>query len=173
MVNQQVLGGNWHELRGKLKERWGSLTDDDLRSFSGDVEQLVGRIQRKTGEARDVIEDYLNQLTDEGAGMAANVRDRIRGTAEGARDAARQGYESLRQGYAEAERVVHSRPGQSLAVAFGLGLATGLGVALLLRPRSYESKFAQGRSAAEHLGRHVRDAVWDALPESLTKRVRG
>lgn len=41
MVNQQVLAGHWNELRGKLKEKWGKLTDDDLLSFNGNVDQLV------------------------------------------------------------------------------------------------------------------------------------
>ena len=50
MVNQQVLAGHWNEVRGKLKEKWGKLTDDDLRHFNGNVDQLVGRIQQKTGE---------------------------------------------------------------------------------------------------------------------------
>ena len=52
MVNQQTLTGHWNEVRGKLKEKWGQLSDDDLRSFSGSIDQLVGRIQEKTGDAR-------------------------------------------------------------------------------------------------------------------------
>jgi len=173
MVNQQIIGGNWHEVRGKLKERWANLTDDDLRSFSGDVEQLVGHIQRKTGEARDVIESYLDELTEEGANFISSATERMRGAADQAAETARQGYDSLREGYAEAGRAIQRRPAQSVAIAFGLGLATGLCVSLLLRPRRHESKFAQGRASAEHFGRHVRDAIYDALPESLLKRVRG
>lgn len=49
MIDKQSLAGNWNQLRGKLKEKWGKLTDDDLRQFSGNVDQLVGRIQSKTG----------------------------------------------------------------------------------------------------------------------------
>ena len=43
MVNQQVLTGKWNEVSGKLKEKWGKLSDDDLRGFNGNVEQLVGK----------------------------------------------------------------------------------------------------------------------------------
>ncbi len=50
MINQQVLDGKWHELCGRLKAKWGKLTDDDLRTFNGNLEQLAGRIQHKIGE---------------------------------------------------------------------------------------------------------------------------
>jgi len=67
MINQQVLQGSWNEIRGKLRTKWGQLTDDDLTVFNGDVEQLVGTIQRKTGEARETIERYFEQFGSEGA----------------------------------------------------------------------------------------------------------
>ena len=56
MLNQQTLQGNWNEIKGKLQSKWGTLTDDDIAIFNGNVDQLVGTIQRKTGEARASIE---------------------------------------------------------------------------------------------------------------------
>src|SRR5204863_284881 len=58
MVNAQTLQGHWEEVKGKLREKWGQLTGDDLERFSGDVDKLVGLIQRKTGVARSAIEEY-------------------------------------------------------------------------------------------------------------------
>jgi uncharacterized protein YjbJ (UPF0337 family) len=55
VLNQQVLQGNWNEIRGKLREKWGELTNDDVQSFNGNVDQLIGSIQRKTGESRESI----------------------------------------------------------------------------------------------------------------------
>ena len=52
MVNEQVLSGKWNEISGKIREKWGQLTDDDMQTFHGNATQLVGLIQRKTGEAR-------------------------------------------------------------------------------------------------------------------------
>ena len=173
MINQQVLGGKWHELSGKLKAKWGKLSDDDVRSFNGNVEQLVGRIQHKTGETREAVERFLDQLTDESSGVFSGVRDKVEETAGQAADSAREGYEALRQGYAEAEKVVQQRPGQAVAIAFGLGLLGGLGVALLLRDRNHESRFVQGRAAAEHFGRQMLDAVAGIIPDSLMKNHRG
>jgi len=46
MVNAQVLQGQWNQVRGELKKKWGQLTDDDLRFNNGNIDQLVGKIQQ-------------------------------------------------------------------------------------------------------------------------------
>jgi uncharacterized protein YjbJ (UPF0337 family) len=169
MVNQQVLAGHWNELRGKLKEKWGKLTDDDLLSFNGNVDQLVGWLQQKTGETREAIEQFLGHVADEGVGFLGSARERAQETAGQVADEVRQGYEGVRQGYAEAGRMVQSRPGQSLAVAFGVGLLAGIGVTLLLRDRAHEANLARGRGNTEQFARSVLDALAGMLPESRTK----
>ena len=133
MINQQVLAGHWNEVRGKLKEKWAELTDDDLLNFSGDVDQLIGRIQQKTGETREAIEAYLDTLAEQGASLAAAARDKMAGVADDMRQRYEVLQEGFREGYAQAERAVQDRPGQALAVAFGAGLIVGVGVSLLLR----------------------------------------
>jgi len=164
MVNQQVLAGKWNELTGKLKEKWGTLTDDDLRNFNGNVDQLVGRIQRKTGETREAIEEFLGEVAEEGSDIVSQLGGRVQEGAAHAADAARQGYETLRHGYAEAERTIQHRPGQSLAVAFGLGLLAGVGAVLLFRDRPSESALGRGRAATEQFGRQMLDALAAILP---------
>ncbi len=165
MVNQQVLAGKWNEVSGKLKEKWGELTDDELRTFNGNVDQLVGRIQRKTGETRDVIEEFLGEFAEEGSDMAARMRDKVQEGAKQVADSARQGYEAVRHGYAEAERTIQQRPGQSLAVAFGLGMLAGVGVAILFRERPSESTLNRGRGATEQFGRQMLEALAGMMPK--------
>jgi len=53
------LKGNWNILKGKLKEKYGELTDDDLIYVEGQEDQLVGNIQKRTGEAEDDIKRLL------------------------------------------------------------------------------------------------------------------
>ena len=59
MVNRETLTGNWHEIKGRIQEKWGQVTGDELDQVEGNVEQLVGLIQKKTGQAREKIRDFI------------------------------------------------------------------------------------------------------------------
>jgi len=52
-MNWDSAAGNWKEFKGKVKEQWGDLTDDDLTRIEGKRDQLVGRIQQRYGLAKD------------------------------------------------------------------------------------------------------------------------
>ncbi|WP_373516454.1 CsbD family protein [Pricia sp.] len=54
--------GNWNIAKGKIKQEWGELTDDDLDYKEGQEDELVGRIQKKTGESKERVNEYLNGL---------------------------------------------------------------------------------------------------------------
>lgn len=58
------LEGKWDQMKGRVKEAWGALTDDDLDRTEGKWDRLVGTIKEKTGETVDMIEEKLNQLMD-------------------------------------------------------------------------------------------------------------
>jgi len=53
------IKGDWNIIRGKLKQRWAKLKDDDLQFAEGKLEELVGRIQQRTGESREAIEQAV------------------------------------------------------------------------------------------------------------------
>src|SRR5690606_3349753 len=75
VANEQVIKGNWNEIKGKVKSKWGEITDDDLKNFRGDVDQLVGTIQRKTGEARESIERFFADLSSNGAASISRASE--------------------------------------------------------------------------------------------------
>lgn len=52
-MNNDRIQGNWKQLSGKLKARWGDLTDDDLQRADGNREYLVGKLQERYGIAKD------------------------------------------------------------------------------------------------------------------------
>ncbi|MBS0436919.1 MAG: CsbD family protein, partial [Proteobacteria bacterium] len=52
--------GNWKQFKGKVKEQWGKLTDDDLDVIAGKRDQLVGKIQERHGIARDDAEKQVS-----------------------------------------------------------------------------------------------------------------
>jgi len=56
--------GRWDQMRGRVKEAWGSLTDDDLDRSEGKWDQLVGTIKERTGEGVDQIEQRLKRMLD-------------------------------------------------------------------------------------------------------------
>ncbi len=150
MVNQQTLQGNWNEIKGKLKSKWGQLTNDDLQQAHGSVDQLVGLIQRTTGEARNSVEHFLEELTSNGSstvGQAAETAkeyahqamESVQDTSKRAAETMRRGYDqasdSVQKGYEEAEQMIKQRPGESVAVCFGVGMLVGVVLGLAVRGR--------------------------------------
>lgn len=138
-INAQELQGQWTSLRGRVKEKWGQLTDDDLSIHGGNVDQLVGKIQQRTGEARESIEKYLTELTSHGSSAVAQAAEAVGNYAQQAGERVREQYghfaEQARGGFDRAQETVRHNPGQSLVAAFGVGLVAGLVVGLALRSR--------------------------------------
>lgn len=140
-INQQTLEGNWNEIKGKLHEKWGQLSNDDLATARGNVDQLVGVIQRKTGEARDRVEKYLTELTAGSAGTVGKVAEAVRGYASQAagtvagsvEDVSTHAREYVRDGYVQTERMIQQRPMESLVAGFGAGLIAGVVIGLMIR----------------------------------------
>ncbi|HWG67343.1 MAG TPA: CsbD family protein [Rhodanobacteraceae bacterium] len=52
-MNEDRIKGQWRQLNGKLKSRWGKLTDDDLQVADGNAEYLAGKLQERYGIAKD------------------------------------------------------------------------------------------------------------------------
>ncbi len=58
------MKGNWNIIKGRLKQKWAKLTDDDLRFVEGKEEELVGRIQKRTGETEDKVREAIDEACD-------------------------------------------------------------------------------------------------------------
>lgn len=58
-MNKQILKGNWNEAKGKIKEKWGELTDDEVNRVSGEVDQLIGVLQKRYGYSREEAEQEI------------------------------------------------------------------------------------------------------------------
>jgi uncharacterized protein YjbJ (UPF0337 family) len=55
-MNWDIVKGNWKQLKGKAREEWGELTDDELDQMHGNYEQFVGKLQEKYGYAKEEAE---------------------------------------------------------------------------------------------------------------------
>jgi uncharacterized protein YjbJ (UPF0337 family) len=56
------IKGNWNEVKGKAKQQWANLTDDDLLYEEGKEDELYGRIQKKTGKTKEEIKSWIDKL---------------------------------------------------------------------------------------------------------------
>lgn len=58
-MDKLEIKGNWNEMKGKLKQKYANLTDDDLTFAEGQSEELLGKLQKKTGKSR---EDLIKEI---------------------------------------------------------------------------------------------------------------
>jgi uncharacterized protein YjbJ (UPF0337 family) len=63
-MNKLEIKGNWNIAKGKLKQKWAQLTDDDLAFVRGQEEELVGRIQKRTGQTREAVERAVRDAVE-------------------------------------------------------------------------------------------------------------
>jgi uncharacterized protein YjbJ (UPF0337 family) len=138
-TKQQVLG-NWNQLKGMIKQKWGQLTDDELQEVEGNFDELVGLIQQKSGRSRQEIERMVTQLSEEASGRLARAADTAREyvsqAGEKLRSATGQAREQAIHGYEGAQDIVRHRPTESVVAAFISGVVVGLLVGLMVSPNS-------------------------------------
>jgi uncharacterized protein YjbJ (UPF0337 family) len=63
-MNTLTNKGNWNIAKGKLKQKFAQLTDDDLQFLEGKADELVGRIQKRTGQTKEQIESIIKECND-------------------------------------------------------------------------------------------------------------
>src|SRR5688572_27066230 len=68
-MNQDIIQGHWKQIKGKVQEQWGKLTDDDIQQISGKKEQLVGKLQVRYGyskeKAQQIVNDFESKISSE------------------------------------------------------------------------------------------------------------
>jgi uncharacterized protein YjbJ (UPF0337 family) len=129
-INVQELQGQWNQLKGEVRRRWGQLTEDDLNWTGGNIDHLIGRIQQRTGETRDAIERFLNQLSSQAGSRVSSMVQSVSSYAHDIKHRFRDEYPELaeraHEGYATVHEHVGRNPIQWLSIAFGVGILTGL-----------------------------------------------
>jgi len=112
IMNTNRLEGQWQQLKGEIRSRWGKLTDDDLERISGNKDKLIGVVQEKYGyvwdEARDMVDRYL----DESGDLRTKATEALKAVAS------RDNLEKLRS---EVVGFVRHYPIPSLLIGLGVG----------------------------------------------------
>jgi len=146
MANQATMTGNWNELKGRVRSKWGHMTDDMMEQCKGNMDALVGTIQRVTGETKDKIQEYLNSGAEAGTDLYTKASEAVReGTkqavevAQNVGDSVKAGADQagkyVQAGADQAGKLVQARPIESLMFTFGAGIVAGLALGLVLRAR--------------------------------------
>ena len=128
------LEGDWKQLRGKAKQRWGQLTDDDLTIIKGRRDQLEGKLQERYGyaksQARREIEDWYRSTESHLADQIETIRSEIQSLASTVgRIANKQlGRAQVKVTGAahDAEEAITQHPFTAIAIAVGLGFLLGV-----------------------------------------------
>ena len=174
MLSSTTLQENWDQLREKIRQKWSQFSESELREFDGNVDELVARIQRKTGANRESIEEFLQTTSQEGTRAVNRVKERVGQTWSGARDTVGQVAEQARHGYQQVQArvgdAVHDQPAMSLAAAFGLGVLAGFGLSLILFDNQFQPMSRQYARGAENFGRKFWDSIAQNLPDTLSRR---
>lgn len=63
-MNQDIIKGKWHEIKGKVLQQWGKLTDDDLAQMKGSSEELAGILQKKYGYENDRMQNEIDTFLE-------------------------------------------------------------------------------------------------------------
>jgi uncharacterized protein YjbJ (UPF0337 family) len=126
--------GDWKQMKGRVKERWGKLTDDDLTAIAGRRDQLEGMIQERYGYAR---ERARNEIEDWYRSMESNLAEQIELLRSGmqnlssiveriAKEQIPRARSRATEALNDAEEAVKRNPLVVVAIALGLGLLIGV-----------------------------------------------
>ncbi|MBB6328089.1 uncharacterized protein YjbJ (UPF0337 family) [Algoriphagus iocasae] len=61
-ATKDKIKGNWNEIKGKIKQEYAEVTDDDLLYEEGQEDQLIGQIQKKTGKTKEDVKSFIDSL---------------------------------------------------------------------------------------------------------------
>ncbi|MCW2118951.1 CsbD family protein [Flavobacterium sp. 7A] len=61
-MNNQEIKGNWNELKGKLKQKYADLTDDDLLYAEGKEDEMLGKLEQKLGKSKEEVKKMISEL---------------------------------------------------------------------------------------------------------------
>jgi uncharacterized protein YjbJ (UPF0337 family) len=128
------IEGNWKQMKGTVKEKWGKLTDDDLTLINGRRDQLEGKIQERYGfakdQARKEIEDWYrsveSDLAEQIEAMRADIQTLTSSVARIANKQIGRAQDRAIEAANDADDAIRRNPLSAVAIALGLGFVYGV-----------------------------------------------
>ena len=139
MVTRDKLMGNWNSIVGSLKEKFGEFTKDDLMRVEGNFEQLVGLVQRKSGQIKEQIASFISACCESAGTTYSQVANRTSQYADAAGEVIHDNDDYVtreaKKGLVYTAQSVRRRPIESLAVAVGSAILAGIVLGLSMSNR--------------------------------------
>ena len=141
MITREQLMGNWNSVVGSITEKFGEFTKDELARVEGNFEQLVGLVQRKTGQSQQQISSFISECCESAGTTYNQVANRASHYADTAGEIIRDNYDRVateaKKGMDYTAQNIGRRPLESLAIAVGSGILAGLvlGISMTSRKR--------------------------------------
>jgi len=136
MATEQKLKGDWNQVAGKVKEKYGQFTEEEWTRVKGDTQQLIGMIQEKTGQAREQIEAFVHDLYEKSGIQVSNAYEATSEYVQATGQAIQKGYEqvtnSAQAGYEYSTDVISKRPTESVLTALAVGMITGIAIGMCM-----------------------------------------
>ena len=129
-MNGDTEAGQWNQIADAVRERYKQITHEDLSRVQGNIQQLIGLVQQRTGESRELIEQYVRTIGDKAAGYVNRVYESTGELALTAADSLRDSYGRVSGGVTDgvesAKDSIQRRPMESVLTAFGVGVFAGV-----------------------------------------------
>lgn len=132
MATKQETAGQWKSLIGAVKEKYGNITDNEFTQLNGNIDQLIGLVQRKSGQTREQVEAFVHECGEACESVVGKVSEYVSSAAGTLRDGLESVTESTKSGYDASLKTVSRHPLESVGTAFGVGVVAGLLIGLSL-----------------------------------------
>lgn len=64
-MNKDIFKGTWNEVKGKIKQQWSELTDDELQEIEGNQQELYGKLQKRYGYSKEEIKEQIEKINQD------------------------------------------------------------------------------------------------------------
>ena len=129
-MSRDSEAGQWEQVTGAIRDRYSQITSEDISRAKGNLLQLIGTIQEKTGESRERIDHFLRSVSERTTEYVNRLYDMTSDYASTAATGLRDSYgrvsSSVSEGVDSAKDSIQRRPMESVLTAFGVGVVAGI-----------------------------------------------
>src|SRR5438105_1336782 len=122
-TNWSTIQGHWNDYKGRIKEKWGKLTDLDLEQIEGNRDRLIGMLQTRYGMAKDKVEQQVNDFITTAQSWLDDAKQKVSEAAERGKQYFEEN--NFKDIVADVQELIGRYPLQSALVGIGIGFVMG------------------------------------------------